>query len=98
MAADLDETVIRHVARLARLTITEEEVQVYARQLSQVMEYMNLLNEVDTSEVSPTAHAVQVSNVFRNDEVGTSLSAEQALCNASEREGGFFSVKKVIDH
>ncbi|UCE60626.1 MAG: Asp-tRNA(Asn)/Glu-tRNA(Gln) amidotransferase subunit GatC [Phycisphaerales bacterium] len=97
MGTPLDETVIRHVALLSRLKITDEEVKVYAKQLSQVVDYMALLNEVDTADVPPAAYALQISNVFREDDVRGAMTSEQALSNAPGQENGFFSVPKVID-
>ncbi|MEK7730668.1 MAG: Asp-tRNA(Asn)/Glu-tRNA(Gln) amidotransferase subunit GatC [Planctomycetota bacterium] len=97
MASSLDETAVRHVARLARLKITDAEAALFASQLSKVLEYVEQLNEVDTRNVPPTAHALPVSNVFREDVVRSSWTPDQALHNAPDRHDGFFRVPKVLD-
>ncbi len=97
MGSSLDEAAVRHVARLARLKITDAEAALFAAQLSKVLEYVEQLNEVDTGNVPPTAHALPVSNVFREDLVRPSWTQDQALHNAPDRHDGFFRVPKVLD-
>ena len=97
MASSLDEAAVRHVARLARLKITDAEAALFASQLSKVLEYVEQLNEVDTRNVLPTAHALPVSNVFREDVVRSSWTTDQALHNAPDHHDGFFRVPKVLD-
>ena len=97
MASSLDESAVRHVARLARLRITDAEAALFASQLSKVLEYVEQLNEMDTDGVPPTAHALPVSNVFREDEVRSSWTPDLALHNAPDRHDGFFRVPKVLD-
>ena len=97
MASTLDEAAVRHVAHLARLRITDEEVARYAAQLSTILRYVEQLNELDTTGVEPTAHALGVSNVFRDDTVRPSLDAARALSNAPDRQDDFFRVPKVLD-
>ena len=97
MTSTLDEATVRHVAHLARLWITDEEVARYAAQLSTILAYVEQLNELDTSGVEPTAHALPVANVFREDEVRPPLDAAQALDNAPDRQDDFFRVPKVLD-
>ncbi|MFQ5591499.1 MAG: Asp-tRNA(Asn)/Glu-tRNA(Gln) amidotransferase subunit GatC [Phycisphaerae bacterium] len=98
MSATLDEKTIRHVARLARLHITEEEVARYVEQLSSVLSYVEQLNELDTENVAPTTQALCVSNVFREDEVRASLSPDAALASAPQHKDGFFQVPRILDH
>ena len=97
MASLLDEAAVRHVARLARLKITDAEAALFASQLSKVLEYVEQLNEVDTRNVPPTAHALPVSNVFREDVVRSSWTPDQALHNAPDCHDDFFRVPKVLD-
>jgi len=97
MASSLDEAAVRHVARLARLKITDAEAVLFASQLSKVLEYVEQLNELDTLDVPPTAHPLPVSNVFREDVVRPSLTPDEALHNAPDRHDGFFRVPKVLD-
>ena len=97
MSSSLDEAAVRHVAHLARLEISDEEVRRYADQLSAVLGYVDQLNELDTTDVPPTTHAVPLSNVFRDDAVRSSLGPERALSNAPQQQDGFFRVPKVLD-
>ena len=97
MKPPLDEAAVRHVAHLARLKITDEEVARYAGQLSSVLGYMEQLNELDTKDVPPTAHPLPVSNVLRADQIRESLPQGQALHNAPQQQDGFFRVPKVLD-
>ena len=97
MTSSLDETAVRHVAQLARLSITDEEVTRYAAQLSRVLDYFERLRELDTTGVEPTALPLPVSNVFREDVVRPSLDPERALDDAPDRQGAFFRVPRVLD-
>ncbi len=90
--ADVD-----HVARLARLEFSDAEKDEMARQLSRILEYMDKLNELDTTHVSPMAHAAQLRNVLREDVARPSLDPEDALANAPERDGQFFRVPKITE-
>lgn len=97
MRSVLDEAAVRHVALLARLEVSDEEVKRYAEQLSAVLGYVDQLNEVDTTNVPPTAHAHRISNVLREDAVRPSLDPDQALANAPQQQNGFFKVPKVLE-
>ena len=88
---------VEHVARLARLSITEEEVKIFRQQLSDILTYIGKLNELDTSKVEPTSHVLDIQNVFREDHVTPGLSREDALAGAPEQEEGFFRVPKIIE-
>lgn len=87
---------VEHVAKLARLRFTQEELEKFTRQFNQILEYMQKLNELDTSNVEPLSHVIEVSNVFRNDEVRPSYPREEVLKNAPSQDGKFFKVPKVI--
>jgi aspartyl-tRNA(Asn)/glutamyl-tRNA(Gln) amidotransferase subunit C len=87
---------VLHVAHLARLEFSDEEVERFTTQLADILNYVAKLNELDTSEVEPTYHAIPLSNVFRKDEVKPSFPLDEVLANAPERENGFFAVPKVI--
>jgi len=95
MALTLDE--VRHVARLARLRLTEAELDQMREQLSSILEYMDMLQEVDVEGVPPTAQVTDVVNVVRPDEVRPSLSVEEVLAVAPRREGDYFKVKPVFE-
>ena len=87
---------VRHVAKLARLALGDEEMTRFGRQLSQILEYIQTLNELDTSQVEPTAHVVPMANVWREDEVEPSAGPEAVLGNAPDRTEEFFRVPKII--
>lgn len=93
----LDEAAVRHVAHLARLSVTDEEVARFAAQLSSILQYFDQLKEVDTSGVEPTAHPLPVTNVFREDTVLSPWTADAALHNAPQHRDQFFQVPKVLE-
>jgi aspartyl-tRNA(Asn)/glutamyl-tRNA(Gln) amidotransferase subunit C len=97
MASTLDEKTVRHVASLARLEITDEEVALYAEQLSKILQYVEQLSELNTNDVEPTAHPLPVTNVMRDDIVQDSYDPDRALGNAPQRQDSFFRVPKVLD-
>ena len=97
MSDKIDEQQVRHVAHLARLKLTDEQVDRLSAELSAILDYVDQLNRLDTDDVEPTAHPLPIRNVFRDDEVEPSLDPETALANAPQREGTFFRVPKVLD-
>ena len=97
MNKKIDEAQVRKVAKLSRLDLTEAEVEEFTGQLSAILEYMEKMNELDTSGVEPLAHCLPLSNVFREDCVKESLGTEKALSNAPQRDGEFFKVPKILD-
>ena len=94
MAVSLND--VEHVARLARLTFTESEKKKLVDELNSILEYMEQLNELDTTKVDPLSHVIDLSNVFRQDIVKPGLTREEALGNAPARGEKFFKVPKVI--
>lgn len=88
---------IRQVANLARLTISDEDVERLQGQLSSILKYVERLNEVDTSQVEPMVHAIELTNVFRADEPAPSLPREAALANAPRSDGSYFLVPPIFD-
>jgi aspartyl-tRNA(Asn)/glutamyl-tRNA(Gln) amidotransferase subunit C len=86
---------VLHVARLARLALTEEEVERFREQLSAILEAVGKVSELDLDGVPPTSHPLDLVNVFAEDEPRPSLSREDALANAPDAEGGFFGVPPV---
>ena len=97
MAAKIGPEQVRQIAHLARVQLNESEVEEFSEQLSDILTYVDQLNELDTSKVEPTTHPLRMSNVFRADEVGKSLSNEAALANAPKTHGEFFAVPKVLE-
>ena len=87
---------VEHIALLSRLELEEEETQLYTEQLNAILEYVNKLGELDTSDVEPTAHVLPLKNVFREDVVKEGLTQEEALGNAPDQENGFFKVPKMV--
>jgi aspartyl-tRNA(Asn)/glutamyl-tRNA(Gln) amidotransferase subunit C len=96
MSDVVSEATVRHIAHLSRLQLTDDEVRLFAGQLGAIIAYVRQLDQIDTTEVEPTAHALPITNVFRADEPGMPLTVEQALANAPRREDGFFVVPKVL--
>lgn len=88
---------VAHVARLARLNLTEEETKLFQTQLGRVLEYAEKLREPDTSQVEAAAHAVPIFNIFREDEPRAAFSADEALSNAPRQANGLFIVTKVVE-
>jgi len=90
MAITRDE--VLHVAKLARLALTEDEIGKFQEQLSAILEAVSKVDELDLSDVEPTAHPLELSNVWAADEPRPSLSVEEALADAPDREGDHFRV------
>ncbi len=90
---------VEHVAALARLSFSEEEKQKLTAQLNEILRYMEQLNTLDTSNVEPLSHVIELQNVFREDTLRPCLPREEALKNAPSHTEEFFKVPKVIgDH
>ena len=96
MSQSIDIELVRHIGKLSRIELTEEQVELFGRQLAGILGYFDKLRELDTAAVEPMAHAVEIHNVFGDDVAGESLSPDQALANAPQRDGDFFKVPKVI--
>jgi len=88
---------VRHIARLARVGLTDDEVARFQSQLSEILDYFERLNEVDSENVPPTAHTLDMRNVMREDEPRESLDKEEVLANAPQREDDFFRVRVVLE-
>jgi len=88
---------VRHVAALARLKLSAEEEELFAAQLSDVLEYINQLNELDTDSIEPTSHPVDLVNVFREDEVSQQFDPGIWKLNAPAEGHGHFRVPKIIE-
>jgi aspartyl-tRNA(Asn)/glutamyl-tRNA(Gln) amidotransferase subunit C len=95
MAVTLDD--VEHVANLARLEFSDEEKKTLMNQLNKILEYMEKLNELDTSNVEPLAQVIPLSNVFREDAVKPSSPVTEVLKNAPAKTDKFFKVPKVIE-
>lgn len=86
---------VKHVAKLARLELTEEEINKYSKQLGEILKYVEQMNEVDTTGVEPMPHAIPVYNVMREDVVKYEQTKEELMANAPYEEDGFFRVPKI---
>jgi aspartyl-tRNA(Asn)/glutamyl-tRNA(Gln) amidotransferase subunit C len=87
---------VEHVAHLARLNLTEKELEKMTGQLDNILSYVAKLDELDTSQVLPTSHVFSVSNAFRDDIEKESLSQAEALKNGPQHDGATFHVPKII--
>ncbi|MDL1968022.1 MAG: Asp-tRNA(Asn)/Glu-tRNA(Gln) amidotransferase subunit GatC [Deltaproteobacteria bacterium] len=85
-----------HVANLARLDLDEESIGKFAGQIDNILEYVDMLNRIETKGVTPTSHAIFLTNAFREDKVKEHLDRNKALANAPEKEDGNFVVPKII--
>ena len=97
MAERIDKAQVRKVAKLSRLELSGTEVEEFTGQLSAILDYMEKMNELDTTDVEPLAHCLPISNVLRADCVKDSLGTERTLANAPQRDGEFFKVPKILD-
>ncbi|MBU0731091.1 MAG: Asp-tRNA(Asn)/Glu-tRNA(Gln) amidotransferase subunit GatC [Proteobacteria bacterium] len=87
---------VSYVAKLARLDLTPEEVEVMAGQMDRILGYIDKLNNLDTQGVQPTTHTISINNAFRTDTVRQSLAQKDALANAPLQNGEAFIVPRVI--
>ncbi|OLC31182.1 MAG: asparaginyl/glutamyl-tRNA amidotransferase subunit C [Armatimonadetes bacterium 13_1_40CM_64_14] len=93
----LDPAIVDHVARLARLELTEEERDHFRRQLTSILDYCSMLNELDTEHIEPTSHVITLTNVVRDDIPDAPLAREAVLAAAPEHEDGYFKVPPVLE-
>ena len=95
--AELTDDDVRHVARLARLALTDEEVASLRGELTEILGYAEQVGEVATREIDPTGHPLRLTNVLREDEPRPSLPPEEALSTAPEAEDGRFRVPRIVE-
>jgi len=88
---------VKHVAELARIEFSEEDIEKFTEQLGNILNYISKLNELNTSNVEPTSHVLDESTLLRDDIVEDWLSKDEVLNNAPKEENGFFVVPKIID-
>jgi len=93
----ITEEEVKHVALLARLHLTGEELKAFTAQLNNILIYMEMLKKVDSTGVEPTSHPVPVPTPFREDIVAPSLSQDLTLSNAPQKEKKFFKVPRIIE-
>lgn len=95
--ADITKEQVKHVAQLARLAITEEEAEMFTENLSAIIQYAEQLNELNTDDVEPTTHVLDLKNVLRKDEPKQWITQEDALKNAPDKENGHFRVPSILE-
>jgi aspartyl-tRNA(Asn)/glutamyl-tRNA(Gln) amidotransferase subunit C len=88
---------VEHVAQLARLRFQEDELERFTFQMDAILNFVEQLNHIDTSQIEPTTHAMDLSNVFREDEIAQSLDIDEALANAPNRVVDSFQVPRIIE-
>ncbi len=88
---------VEYLAHLARIRLTPQECERFTQQLDEILAHVQKLKTAHTGDVPPTSHVLKLSNVFREDEKGVSLSMEEACANAPDRDGPFFKVPRIID-
>lgn len=93
----IDRKEVEHVAQLARLQFDEAQLEMFVHQLNTILEYFDKLQEIDTSAIEPTSHAVEMNNIFRDDAVKDFPDKNLLLTNAPSKEKQCFKVPKVIE-
>lgn len=93
----LDRATVEHIAALARIGLTDEEIERMREQLSSILDHISSLQDVDTDDIPPTAQVIQLQNVMRDDVVQPSLPRELVLANAPRSEDGYIKVNAVLD-
>ncbi|MFH1612230.1 MAG: Asp-tRNA(Asn)/Glu-tRNA(Gln) amidotransferase subunit GatC [bacterium] len=86
-----------HIAKLARLKLTLQEIEEFSKQLSDILLYMEKLNELNTENIKPLSHILPIQNVVREDEEKESLAIEDVLKNAPDKENNFIKVPKILE-
>ncbi|WP_339909813.1 Asp-tRNA(Asn)/Glu-tRNA(Gln) amidotransferase subunit GatC [Symmachiella dynata] len=97
MTTELTRDEIQRVAVLARLKLSDAELDSLTSELAQILGHMDQLNELDTEDVEPMVHAIELKNVFRADEVRESLPRDEALANAPKSDGRYFQVPQILE-
>ena len=92
----LSEKDVQYVAKLSRLEVTDQETAKYTQQLANILQYVEQLNKLDTANVEPMTHPLDMKNVFRKDEVKPSLTQTEVLSNGPEVQSGHFKVPKIM--
>ncbi len=88
---------VEYVSKLARLSVSENEKKLFGEQLSSILQYVEKLNELNTTNIEPTSHVLSLSNVMRDDVLQGTIPREDALMNAPDRTDEFYRVPKIIE-
>lgn len=92
----VDEETVKRISDLVNIRLSEEEASLFAKQLNEVLGYFRKIDEVDTRDVEPTFHALDLENIVREDQVSPSLPNREALENAPKKENGLFKAPKIL--
>ncbi len=92
----IDEKDVAHIADLARLQLSEDELKKFGSQLDRILEHANKISKLDTKDIKATSHAVELKNVFREDKIDHEIDKDKALANAPDVEDDGFKVPKII--
>jgi len=92
----LDQKQIKHIASLARLGLSDDDIEMFSTQLSEVLDNFDILKQIDTSNVQPAAQIISIQNVFRDDDVENSTPQNDILDNAPMKEGNCFKVQAIL--
>ncbi|UCH37429.1 MAG: Asp-tRNA(Asn)/Glu-tRNA(Gln) amidotransferase subunit GatC [Candidatus Bathyarchaeota archaeon] len=93
---NLSEEQVKHIAWLARIELSKEEVRLFTQQLNTIIEFFHVIDEVNVKNVQPSTHIVGSSNVMRTDRIEPSLQQDEALANAPQKEKGFFRAPRIV--
>lgn len=88
---------VEYIAGLAQLSLDKETKERLVREMDEILGYIDKLNELDTSDIEPTMHALEMTNVYRDDAAGESLARDTALMNAPQTDGEYFLVPRILD-
>jgi aspartyl/glutamyl-tRNA(Asn/Gln) amidotransferase C subunit len=92
----ISEEEVKHVAKLARLSVTDAEAEAYQKELNSVLEHFETLQGLDTESADPMSHVLELKNVWREDEPEESMKTDSPLSNAPDRESGYYKVPKIL--
>jgi len=92
----LSEEEVKHVAKLAKLNLTEQEIKKFQGQLSEVLNYIDILKKLDTKKIEPTNQVTGLENIFREDQTSLSLLSKEVLANAKEKNNDLFVIKAIF--
>lgn len=94
--SNLSEEEVKHIAKLANLTLTEKEIKKFQSQLSEVLNYMDVLKKLETEEIEPTSQVTGLENIFRDDKTGLCLQQKEVLSNTKEKNNGLFVIEAIF--
>lgn len=89
---------VKHIAKLARLSLTEQEIKKFQKELSDTLDYINILKELNVEKIKPTSQVTGLNNVYREDKAGKSLARAEALCGAKYQHNSYFKTKRILEH